>query len=69
MIRSSLPPEKLQEIFPDKTIGKFDRDSVTTQNKLKKILKEFNDSQVTLINGRKINILDIDRLKRISIAG
>lgn len=41
----------------------------STRESVTRILKEFNDSQVTQMNGRKINILDLDRLKRISIAG
>lgn len=46
--------EQLQEKFPGHTVGKFDRDEVSTENKLKKILKEFNDKEIDILVGTQM---------------
>ncbi|MEA3354248.1 MAG: primosomal protein N' [Campylobacterota bacterium] len=46
--------EKLQEIFCEKTVAKFDRDSITTQTKLKKVLKDFNDNKIDILVGTQM---------------
>ncbi len=45
---------ELSERFPDKTFMKFDRDEVTTQTKLKKILKAFNDHEIDVLVGTQM---------------
>ncbi len=45
---------ELSEKFPDKTFMKFDRDEVTTQTKLKKILKAFNDKEIDVLVGTQM---------------
>ncbi|MEA3288674.1 MAG: primosomal protein N' [Campylobacterota bacterium] len=46
--------EKLQELFSEKTVAKFDRDSITTQTKLKKVLKDFNDNKIDILVGTQM---------------
>jgi CRP/FNR family transcriptional regulator len=41
----------------------------STRESVTRILKEFNDSNIMNMKGRKIQILDEERLKRISLAG
>ena len=41
--------EELKEIFPKAKIKKFDRDEITTQNKLKKVLKEFSNKEIDIL--------------------
>ncbi len=45
---------ELCEKFPDKRFVKFDRDEVTTQTKLKKILKAFNDKEIDVLVGTQM---------------
>ncbi len=45
---------ELSERFPDKVFQKFDRDEVTTQTKLKKILKAFNDHEIDVLVGTQM---------------
>lgn len=46
--------EQLKEIFPDKTIATFDRDSVKTETSLKKILKDFNENKIEILIGTQM---------------
>ena len=46
--------EQLTKIFPSKTVEKFDKDSITTQVKLKKILKNFNDKKIDILVGTQM---------------
>ena len=45
---------QLQEIFPDNAIATFDRDSVKTETKLKKILKDFNENKIDILIGTQM---------------
>ncbi|QCD52325.1 primosomal protein N' [Campylobacter sp. RM16192] len=45
---------KLQEAFGGIKIAKFDRDEITTQNKLEKSLKAFNDGEVQILVGTQM---------------
>jgi primosomal protein N' (replication factor Y) len=45
---------ELSEKFPEKRFVKFDRDEVTTQTKLKKILKAFNDHEIDVLVGTQM---------------
>ena len=45
---------ELGEKFPEKNFVKFDRDEVTTQTKLKKILKSFNDGEIDVLVGTQM---------------
>lgn len=45
---------QLSEQFKDKRFVKFDRDEITTQTKLKKILKEFNDGEIDVLVGTQM---------------
>ncbi len=45
---------ELSEKFPEKKFMKFDRDEVTTQTKLKKILKAFNDKEIDVLVGTQM---------------
>ncbi|MGE4295159.1 MAG: primosomal protein N' [Campylobacterales bacterium] len=44
----------LQEHFPNAAIGQFDRDAVTTDGKLRAILKAFNDGQTQILVGTQM---------------
>ena len=44
----------LQELFPTKTIEKFDRDEVTTQKKLNTKLKNFNEKMIDVLVGTQM---------------
>lgn len=44
----------LQESFQDKTIQQFDRDIITTQTKLKKVLKSFNNKEIDILVGTQM---------------
>ena len=46
--------EILTKEFPDKNIGKFDRDSIKTEKQLKAILKEFNDNKIDILIGTQM---------------
>lgn len=46
--------EQLQEIFPNKVIEKFDRDSIKTNTALKKTLKNFNDNKIDILVGTQM---------------
>jgi primosomal protein N' (replication factor Y) len=46
--------EQLKQIFPNHTIEKFDKDSITTQKKLKTILKKFNDNKIDILVGTQM---------------
>ncbi|WP_170019094.1 primosomal protein N' [Campylobacter sp. RM16190] len=45
---------KLQEAFKDTKIAKFDRDEITTQSRLEKSLKAFNDGEVQILVGTQM---------------
>ncbi len=46
--------EELCVKFPKKRFAKFDRDEITTQSKLKKVLKEFNDKKIDVLVGTQM---------------
>ena len=46
--------EELKEAFPKTSIEQFDRDSITTANKLKKALKRFNDKETDVLVGTQM---------------
>jgi len=46
--------EVLSDVFKDKVIAKFDRDSITTQKKLKQTLKDFNDKKIDILVGTQM---------------
>ncbi len=46
--------KELQDSFRDRVFAKFDKDSITTQTKLKKILKEFNDKKIDVLVGTQM---------------
>jgi primosomal protein N' (replication factor Y) len=57
--------KELSEIYKDRVIAKFDRDEITTQTKLKKTLKDFNDKKIDILVGTQMlskghNYLDVD---------
>ncbi len=43
-----------EETHPDIKVGQFDRDAVSTQNKLKKLLKAFNAKEIDLLIGTQM---------------
>ena len=45
---------ELTAIFEDKIISKFDRDEITTETKLKKALKAFNDKEIDVLVGTQM---------------
>jgi primosomal protein N' (replication factor Y) len=57
--------KELSNIYKDRVIAKFDTDEITTQTKLKKVLKEFNDKKIDVLVGTQMlskghNYLDVD---------
>ena len=46
--------EELQNIFPDKVIQKFDRDSIKTDKELKKVIKNFNENKIDILVGTQM---------------
>ncbi len=46
--------EELSEMFAQKSIQKFDRDEITTESKLKKALKSFNDKEIDVLVGTQM---------------
>ncbi|MEA2049540.1 MAG: primosomal protein N' [Campylobacterota bacterium] len=46
--------DRLSSIFKDKIVSKFDRDSITTESKLKKTLKNFNDKKIDILVGTQM---------------
>jgi len=46
--------QRLRVLFPEKNIEKFDRDEVSTQNKLTKKLKAFNEKQIDVLVGTQM---------------
>ncbi len=55
----------LSEVYHDKQIAKFDRDEITTETKLKKVLKSFNDKEIDILVGTQMlskghNYLGVD---------
>ena len=57
--------EELESHYPTKVIAKFDRDEITTETKLKKVLKSFNDKQIDILVGTQMlskghNYLGVD---------
>lgn len=46
--------EVLENVFPDKKIGRFDRDAVKTFNELKDVLKSFEDGQIDILVGTQM---------------
>ena len=45
---------ELSKIFPEKVIGKFDRDSIKTDRELKKVIKEFNENKIDILVGTQM---------------
>ena len=43
-----------EEKYPDIRVGQFDRDAISTQNKLKKLLKAFNSKEIDLLIGTQM---------------
>ena len=46
--------KNIAEIFPNARVEQFDRDVITTQNKLKKALKRFNDKECDILVGTQM---------------
>ena len=46
--------EKLQDIFPDARIEKFDRDVVTSKTRVDKILKKFSNKEIDILVGTQM---------------
>jgi len=46
--------KNLEETFPETKIEQFDRDIITTQTKLKKALKRFNDKETDILVGTQM---------------
>ena len=46
--------EKLQEIFPQAKIEKFDRDIVTSKTRIDKILKQFSNKEIDILVGTQM---------------
>ena len=46
--------EELQKTFKDKTIQKFDRDSIKTNKELKRVIKDFNDNKIDILVGTQM---------------
>ncbi len=46
--------KELQEALPDARIEQFDRDTITTQAKLKKLLQRFNDKEIDILVGTQM---------------
>jgi len=44
----------LNEMFPEKNIVQFDKDTISTATKLKKILKDFNDQKIDILVGTQM---------------
>ena len=56
---------ELAEVYHDKVVSKFDRDEITTERKLKKVLKSFNDKEIDILVGTQMlskghNYLGVD---------
>jgi len=56
---------QLGEIYHDRVVAKFDRDEITTESKLKKVLKSFNDKAIDILVGTQMlskghNYLGVD---------
>ena len=45
---------ELREEFPKAVIEQFDRDTITTQNKLKKVLERFNKNEIDILVGTQM---------------
>lgn len=46
--------EELLALFPGKTVMRFDRDSITTDTKLKAVLNDFNDEKIDILVGTQM---------------
>jgi len=46
--------KRLQDIYPNKTIEKFDRDEITTQKKLNARLNAFNEKEIDILVGTQM---------------
>jgi len=46
--------ERLEEIFPNAIVEKFDRDSIKSESKLKSILKRFNEGEIDILVGTQM---------------
>lgn len=46
--------EELQDIFKDKVIQKFDRDSIKTNTELKRVIKDFNENKIDILVGTQM---------------
>ncbi|MCP4969915.1 MAG: primosomal protein N' [Arcobacter sp.] len=45
---------QLKELFPEKTIRRFDRDEIKTDSKLKSVLNEFNNNKIDILVGTQM---------------
>ncbi len=46
--------DELSNEFKDRVFKKFDKDEITTQNKLKKVLKDFNEKKIDVLVGTQM---------------
>lgn len=46
--------EELKSLFPNKTIEKFDRDTIKTDKQLRTLLKNFNDKKIDILVGTQM---------------
>jgi len=46
--------EELKNLFPTKNIVRFDRDSITTNTKLKEVLNDFNNEKIDILVGTQM---------------
>jgi len=46
--------EELKQLFPTKSIVRFDRDSITTNTKLKEVLNDFNNEKIDILVGTQM---------------
>ncbi|WP_321315020.1 primosomal protein N' [Halarcobacter sp.] len=46
--------ERLKELFPEKSIKRFDRDEIKTDTKLKSVLNDFNNNKIDILVGTQM---------------
>ena len=46
--------EELKELFPNKSIRRFDRDEITTDKKLRDVLSDFNEEKIDILVGTQM---------------
>ncbi|XOB63469.1 primosomal protein N' [Campylobacterota bacterium DY0563] len=46
--------ERLKELFPEKSIKRFDRDEIKTDTKLKAVLNDFNNNKIDILVGTQM---------------